>query len=123
MHANDKDTQLIWEAYNNETDVTDNSVKEEGSGSFWSRPDMNDLIYKGAEHFEKFRGKADHEDIIKHLEAHYAEFFEANYSKFDNAEELLGYLHEGGFAKDLRDYLGLSGDEDESMFDDMLFDN
>ena len=123
MHANDKDTQLIWEAYNSETNDTDDSVKEEGSGDGMMNLDMNDLVYKGAEHFEKFRGKADHEDIIKNLEAHYAQFIEGNYSKFDNAEDLLGYLHEGGFAKDLRDYLGLSGDEDESMFDDMLFDN
>ena len=119
MHANDKDTQLIWEAYNSETDVTDNSVKEEGSGVDM----MNDLIYKGAEHFEKFRGKADHEDIIKHLEEHFFSFFKANRSKFDNAKDILGYLSEGGFAKDLRDYLGLSGDEDERMHDEVLFDN
>ena len=161
MHAKNKDTQLIWEAYDskltNETmkpktsEMTEREkfklaalaaksgkgplakpkdkqrgrmydteeIKNEGNGE---EMELDTLVYKGAEHFEKFRGKADHDEIFSHLEAHFQQFFESNYDRFSNAEQVISYIESGGFRQDLKDEMGLSHMDDSDMFDQVFDD-
>lgn len=98
-----KDTDLIWESYQN----TLNEAEEFS---------MDKLIYMGEEQFNKMRGKADHEEIIRDIEKTYLEFFNHNMRQYSNADQLVNYIEDGGFRDDLMSQLGL---EDELDIDDM----
>ena len=67
--SKNKDTQLIWESYQ-----TNLNEAEEFS--------MDKLVYMGEEQFNKMRGKADHEEIIRDIEKTYLEFFNHNHYRF-----------------------------------------
>lgn len=98
-----KDTDLIWESYQN----TLNEAEEFS---------MDKLVYMGEEQFNKMRGKADHDEIIRDIEKTYLEFFTHNMRQYTNAEQLVNYIEDGGFRDDLMSQLGL---EDEMDLDDM----
>lgn len=101
--SKNKDTQLIWESYQ-----TNLSEAEEFS--------MDKLVYMGEEQFNKMRGKADHDEIIRDIEKTYLEFFTHNMRQYANADQLVNYIEDGGFRDDLMSQLGL---EDEMDLDDM----
>ena len=122
----DDDTDLIWEAYDRpkgkKVYITQDQLDDEQADADRYAQgieiDLNDLVHQAEKHFDKFRGKADHEDILSHLESHYKEFFNANYSKFANAEQVVSYVEDGGLRQDLKDQLGL----DDDQFGAMKFD-
>lgn len=101
--SKNKDTQLIWESYQ-----TNLNEAEEFS--------MDKLVYMGEEQFNKMRGKADHDEIIRDIEKTYLEFFNHNMRQYSNADQLVNYIEDGGFRDDLMSQLGL---EDELDIDDM----
>ena len=77
---------------------------------------LDELVRKAAEHFDEFRGQADHEEIISHLESHYMKFFNANYNNFANAEQVVNYVEDGGLRQDLQDLLGMDDQPPELDF-------
>ena len=77
----------------------------EGIGS------MDKLIMKAAEHFEKMKGKFDHEIILHKLEQHYLKFLRAT-PEFPDSNELIGYIEDEGFRDDLINHLALDNEDD-----------
>ena len=102
--SKDKDTQLIWENYQ-----TRLNEAEEFS--------MDKLVYMGEEQFNKMRGKADHDDIIRDIEKTYIEFFTHNMRQYSNADQLVTYIEDGGFKDDLMSQLGLDGERENDVYD------
>ena len=103
-----QDTKLIWENYQ-----TRLNEAEEFS--------MDKLVYMGEEQFNKMRGKADHDDIIRDIEKTYIEFFTHNMRQYANADQLVNYIEDGGFRDDLMSQLGLEGEMDlDDMWDQAL---
>lgn len=106
--SKNKDTQLIWESYQ-----TNLNEAEEFS--------MDKLVYMGEEQFNKMRGKADHDDIIRDIEKTYLEFFTHNMRQYANADQLVNYIEDGGFRDDLMSQLGLEDELDlDYMWDQAL---
>ena len=105
--SKDKDTQLIWENYQ-----TSLNEAEEFS--------MDKLVYKGEEMFNKMRGKADHDEILKDIEETYIKYFQKNINQYANADDLISYLEDGGFRDDLMNQLGIDDEREQHSIDSAL---
>jgi hypothetical protein len=94
---NDKDTQLIWEAYESKSMTLD------------------ELIYDAETMFNDYRGKMNHDQIIREMEVYYTR----RASLLDNEQEIVDYIESEGFREDLMNQLGLD-DEEPSKIDRAL---
>jgi len=97
MNSN-KDAQLIWEAYEQKSMTLD------------------ELIYDAETMFNDYRGKMDHDQIIREMEAYYTQ----RASLLDNEQEIVDYIESEGFREDLMNQLGLDDDIESSKIDRAL---
>jgi len=104
------DVQLIWEAYA-DTHTINNEDQSEMS--------LDKLVHKGEEHFNKYRGKANHDEILKEIEQTFLQFFNNNYNRYSNAEQIVRYIEDEGFKEDLMNQLGIDDDREHDMLDQL----
>ena len=93
-----KDTQLIWEAYDTKS------------------MSLDDIIYDAERMFSKYRGKMNHDQIIREMETYYTR----KASTLDNEQEIVDYIESEGFREDLMNQLGLDHDLETSKMDRAL---
>ena len=94
----DREAQLIWEAY--------------GKKSM----SLDEIIYQAETMFNDYRGKMDHDQIIREMEVYYTR----KASLLDNEQEIVDYIESEGFREDLMNQLGLDDDIESSKIDRAL---
>lgn len=145
----DKDTDLIWESYDNKSTPEDHNAAEAKDKSRGEPEDeleqqaaaeaederlssenhlneqaqelnLDVVVHLGAEHFNKYRGKGDHDDIMRELESHFIGWFKSNTGHYTNTDQVINYIEDGGFRQDLSDLLDLDlGGEEMDILDDI----
>lgn len=90
-----QDEKLIWEAFANKS------------------MSLDEIIYDAEELFNKYRGKMNHDEIIREMEVYYTR----KASMMDNEQEIVDYIESEGFREDLMNQLGLDHDLERSKID------